>query len=566
MKHPPLLSILLSCLLSCLFCTTEGHAQQAILPMDIPPLLSGNFGELRTNHFHSGIDFKTSGKTGIPVRAVMDGFVSRINVSPRGYGRALYVDHPDGTTTVYGHLERFNKAIASFTLDSQYVKHSYTLDILLPPHRFPVKQGDIIAYSGNTGGSSGPHLHFELRETASQKIKDPAILYLGKIKDTVRPRIHSFMIYPQEGEGVVNGTTRKQPILIRRNRKTGAVSVSPHIKVWGKAGFALKAYDYMNNTRNAYGVKDITLKIDNRVVFHSGMNSFSFDETRYLNSFIDWEEWTYRKSFYIKSFVEPGNKFPSYRMEGDGIFTFNREKTYTIACILKDAWGNSETFHFTVQGVRQTVPPRRPLSDNILFPCKRENVFTQDGVSLRIPTGKLYTDLYFRYGITRNYTPFSPLYSLHERWPLHAACPLTIDIVNDTMPQKEKYGIVSVHNGKQQWIGGRYRQGKISADIRELGAFAVAIDTVPPTITPIHPESWPRNRKITFKVADAQSGISSWTASVDGQFVLFEPDNGQGLLLSCPLNARNMREKGRLKLTVCDACGNESVHLADYSL
>jgi hypothetical protein len=556
MKQKVILSTFLFLAVSSLFHAPAACAREAILPMDIPPLLAGNFGELRSNHFHSGIDFKTNGRTGIPVKAVMDGFISRIFISPYGFGRALYVDHPDGTTTVYGHLERFSKAVESLAVDSQYVRQSFFADLYLPSGRFPVKQGDVIAYSGNTGGSSGPHLHFEWRETASQRVMDPLMLYPEKIRDTVKPRILSLMIYPQKGAGAVNGRTAKQAIAIRKDRKTAGISISPEIKVWGKAGFAVKAYDYMDGTQNTCGVKDITLKIDGSTVFHSRMDGFAFSETRYLNSFIDWEEWTYRKSFYIKAFVEPGNLFPSYDMKGNGIFDFREERPYKIACILKDAAGNTETFSFTVQGRKQPVPPRRP--DGIPFSADRDNAFDRDGASLRIPAGNLYADIDFKYAVTNGYTAFSPLYGLHERWPLHSWCPLTVDIRHDTFPDKEKYGIVSVCNGKQQWIGGDYSQGKITARIRELGAFSVTVDTIPPTVKAIRPEAWSKTRKIAFHVADDLSGIASWTASVDGRFVLFELDGKSGRL-SCPLDARNMK-RGRciLTLTVCDTCGNKN--------
>jgi hypothetical protein len=557
LKH---LSLTLAAAVICLVaCTSIARAQQAILPMDIPPRLAGNFGELRTNHFHSGIDFKTQGRTGIPVKTVKDGFISRIFVSARGYGRALYVDHPDGTTTVYAHLDRFNKSIEAFTLDSQYVKQSFALNIYPPADRFPLRQGDIIGYSGNTGSSSGPHLHFELRHTASQRVLDPLVLYPKKIKDTTPPRIQSIMLYPKKGKGVVNGQAAKQRFAVQRNKQSGAAVLASVPKVWGETGFAVKAYDYMDDTHNAYGIKEIVLTIDSQTVFRSITDGFSFDETRYLNAFVDWEEWTYKRSFYIKSFVEPGNKFPSYRMEGNGIFLFNENKTYRMAYTLKDFGGNTTTFNFVVEGRKQPVPAGQ--SAGIFFPYNRDNTLERDGLSLHIPAGNLYTDLYLEYDTALRCSPFAPLYGLNPQTPLHAGARLTIAVRHDKRLPKEAYGIVAVNNNEQrQWIGGHYEDGKITAGIRETGAFSVAVDTLPPVVRPVAQKTWTANKNIVFSIVDRLSGISSWTATIDGEFVLFEYDAKSDRLF-CPLHARPVRPgKRRLKLTVRDACGNESVY------
>ncbi|MDR1122027.1 MAG: M23 family metallopeptidase [Dysgonamonadaceae bacterium] len=541
------------------FLPTAG-AQSCIAPMDIPLYLSGGFGELRNNHFHSGIDFKTQGKTGIPVKSVKGGYVSRIFVSPWGYGRALYIDHPDGTTTVYGHLERFNDAIESFTLDSQYIKQSFKVDLYLSAKQFPVKQGTVIAYSGNTGGSSAPHLHFELRKTSTQEVQDPLMLYKKMVQDVRPPQIQSIMVYPKEGQGVIGGKSAKQIISLKKNQK-GKVVPSPTLQVWGKIGFAIKAYDYMSGTKNIYGVKDITLKVDGNMIFRSLIDHFSFEETRYLNSFIDWKEWVYRKSFYMKSFIEPGNKLNIYRSKGDGFFDFNEERDYLLSYLLKDSHGNTSVFDFTVQGKKQTIPTVHP--SGTFFPCDQDNVYEKDGLTLTVPRGNLYTDVYFSYDKTvyhAAYSPLynSPLYKINENIPLHTPCPLSIAVIDDRLAQKEKYGLISVQRGKEQWIGGDYREGKIYATVKELSSFTVAIDTTPPLIRALKPESWSNNKKISFRVIDSSSGIASWTASLNDEFALFELD-GKNNHLYCTFDARRMKPgKNILQLIVRDACGNET--------
>ena len=282
-------------------------AQQLRQPFDFPILLSGNFGELRNNHFHSGIDFKTQGVEGKPIHAVQDGYVSRISVSPWGYGNGLYLTHPDGTTTVYGHLQRFAPSIARYIKTQQYEQESFNVNLFLDPDQLPVKKGEIVAYSGNTGSSGGPHLHFEVRDTESEEVLDPIEYFKEKITDTRAPKIQGILVCPQPGKGVVNGSSRKlelKPVTAKNGKQT----ITGKIEAWGEIGLAVKAYDYMDNTTNIYGVKDITLRQDSQIIYHSNLNRFAFDETRYLNSYVDYEEWKERRSFYMRSFVEPGNR------------------------------------------------------------------------------------------------------------------------------------------------------------------------------------------------------------------------------------------------------------------
>ena len=537
------------------------NAQSIIPPMDIPLFLSGNFGELRANHFHSGLDFKTQEVTGIPVKAVKDGYISRINISPWGYGRALYVTHPDGTKTVYGHLDHFVKSIETFARDSQYIKEKFQIELNLKPSQFPVKQGDIIAYSGNTGGSAGPHLHFEIRDAATDDLYDPLPYYKNRIQDDVPPEITGLMIFPQIGTGVVNGETQNQEIRLTKD-KTGNIIMTPEITAWGNIGIGVKAYDKMSGTRNTYLPKKISLEVDGIEIFAQSMDYLAFSESRYLNSLISFDDWINRKSFFMKSFIEPGNRLNIYqRKDGSGIISINEERIYKCKYTLTDAYGNTTVLPFEIMGTKQVIPEQRITG--ILFAYNKPNVFTNLNVFLEIPVGNLYTNVDFQYREIPGYTPFSSLFQLGERTPLHSSCPLKIKIQKDTYPEKSKYGVFSVIGTKRSWEGGAYKDGYMNCGIRELGNYAVGIDTVAPQIKPVAPQLWTKKGRISFKVTDNFSGIGEYKGTLDGRFVLFEYDPRIASMF-CEFDAQRMkRGKQHLVFSVKDRCGNESVYSGD---
>jgi hypothetical protein len=538
------------------FFSVNTYAQEIAPPLDIPLYLSGNFGELRSNHFHSGIDFKTQATTGLPVYTVDDGFVSRISVSPHGYGNALYIDHPGGKTSVYAHLERFAPQIEALVRDSQYHRESFSVNLFLSPQHFPLKKGDRIAWSGNSGGSGGPHLHFELRNTQTGKVIDPLPRFKNRIKDSAPPEIRELMVFPQDARGgSANGNTQNQ-VLKLISDKSGRKSLAQPLVAWGPIGIGIKAYDRMNETSNTYGVNEIILKVDSNEVYHSFFDSFSFGDTRYLNSYIDYAEWTERNSFFMKSFTEPGNRLGMNRARSNGIISIDQEKSYHLEYILKDVYGNTTTFRFDITG-QPTFPAREELQ-GVWFPYNRDNAFSDKGVELHIPIRNLYTDLDLQIQAIPWHTPFAPLYIVGDRIPLHGYCPLTLDIVNDSYPDKSKYGIVSYQQDKPNWIGGKYKNGKISAQIRELGQFSIDIDTVPPSITPLNPAKWETNRRIAFKISDESSGIQSCRGTLDGQYALFEYDAKNNLLYYVFDPKRTKREPQTLLLTVTDSAGNRT--------
>lgn len=551
-------SILLNIILF-LIGTIHPSAQELRNPFDFPILLSGNFGELRGNHFHAGIDFKTQGAEGKAVRAVEDGYVSRISVSPWGYGNALYIVHPNGLTTVYGHLQRFADSIAVYVKEQQYEQESFAVNLLPEPDQFPVRKGQIIALSGNSGSSGGPHLHLEIRETESDELLDPIPFYKNLIKDTRPPQIQGVMIYPVEGRGVVNGSNQKLELKPVRS-KDGKQVLTGKIQAWGDIALAVKGYDYMDNTSNIYGVRKVALRLDTVVVFRSNINRFPLDESRFLNSFTDYEEWTDNRSFFMKSFVEPGNRLSFIESINRGILTIDEERTYRLTYLLQDVYGNSSRINVWIEGKEQPIPSPNTLGAEY-FHWKSENRFGAKGIRFTIPAGNLYDDLYFRYSVKEDSTALSATHLLHDRSvPLHGKAELSLRLQNDSLDNKEKYGIVRKRNNRLAWIGGTYRNGWIDAEVRDFGNYLIAQDTIPPAITPVNPTAWAGSQKITFRITDNLSGIKTYRGEIDGAFVLFELDGKKGQATYQFDKNRLPRGNHKLTFTVTDNCGNQSVY------
>lgn len=541
----------------------EVQRKELLNPFDFPALLSGNFGELRGNHFHSGIDFKTQGAEGKAIHVVASGYISRISVSPGGYGNALYVNHPDGTTTVYGHILRFNDKIAAYVKEQQYQQESFSVNLSPTPEMFPVVKGDIIALSGNTGSSGGPHLHFEVRDTQTEELLDPLPWYQGQIRDSRAPRIQGVMVYPVEGAGIVNGKSRKQEFK-QITTAGGEATLTGKIEAWGKIGLAVKAYDYMSDTHHVYGVREITLLLDGQEIFHSRIDRFSLAESRYLNSLTDYAEWIENRSFYMKSFIEPGNKLRFLEARNRGYITINEERPYDLQYILKDLYGNETRLAIRIMGKEQLVAAP-DTANSQLFYWAAENRFGAKGIRLTVPKGNLYDYLYFRYSVKEDSTRLAATHVLHDTpVALHRNARLSLRLQKDPLENKKQYGITRLHRGRTAWIGGTYRTGWLEGDIRELGQYTLAMDTVPPTITPIDPATWTGKGRMVFRLTDNLSGVDSYRGEIDGAYVLFERDNRS--LITYRFDKEKL-SRGRhvLRLTVTDGCGNESSYSREFT-
>ena len=341
-------------------------------PVDYDIVLAGNFGEPRPWHFHGGIDVKTDNQEGKQIFSIADGYVSRLTVNMYGFGNAIYVSHPDGMTSVYCHLKRFAEKYEALLQRTG----RDTLSLVLPENKFPVKAGELIAISGNTGHSTGPHLHLELHDTESWVMVDPMEKLARFIPDTVAPQAHSFMAIPQGNEGLFNGGYSKQTFGFGQpdiKVQSSKFKVKREFTAWGRVGFALWADDYSEATYNHYGVRYTQLLVDGREVFHSDMTGIPVSCHPEVNQWGDYDHWRHTRIWYMKSYREPGMRLPIIHTDfSQGIVNFNEERPYHLTYILRDYQGNWSQYDFTVMGVRDArIKNPRPrcqlLNDYLLF-------------------------------------------------------------------------------------------------------------------------------------------------------------------------------------------------------
>lgn len=526
-------------------------------PFDFPLFLSGNFGELRSSHFHGGLDFKTQGAEGKPIHCIGDGYISRVTVSAGGYGNALYVTHNNGYTSVYGHLKSFPPAVAKRVREYQYANETFVVDLMYGSEQFPVKRGEIIGLSGNSGYSFGPHLHLEIRRALTNEPIDPLPFFKNKIKDTQPPRATKLMFYPKAGKGVINGSNQK----VTRTLNTARMSncVNDTLKVFGEIGIGVKANDYMDGTHNSYGVYSVRLLVDGKEYFNSQVNRFDFDENILVNSWADFSEYRAHSQWFIKMFVEPNNPLRMLHTdENKGWITVDKEKIYHVEFILSDIYGNSMRYHFVMKGVEQEIPAFTSQGGNCLH-WDMDNEMRDLGMRLLIPKGSLFDDAVLQTKLIDKKDAISYTYSLTEDYcPFKVGCELSIKINYFPVDETSKYYIQKVNKDGTYSMGGTYENGWVKTTINELGTYTVGIDTIPPRVTPIAKEKW-KNGVISFSASDSHTGVKSYKGTLDGKFVLFKYSL-KNRRLDCDLKAEHIsRGKHMLELTVTDYCGNENI-------
>lgn len=503
-----------------------------ISPLKIPVLLSSNFGELRIDHFHSGIDIKTQGVTGKQVVSVAKGFIYRISVSPTGFGNALYIRHQSGYSTVYAHLDRFSPEIEKYVKDQQYERKSFLITIFPPKEMFPVEQGQLIGWSGNSGSSGGPHLHFEVRKSDNENPVNP-LLFNFAVTDNISPVIEKLAIYPSDQHSFINGRNSALRLNVQGGNGKYSIPAQTVIKISGNAGFGVKLFDLLNGAGNKCAAYSIQLDIDSTTVFKYVMDEFSFNDSRFINSHIDYSAYM-RENIYIqRAYVQPNDKLDVYKeLINRGIFNFSDNKIHKVTIRVADVNNNKSTLTFNIKSETQkpVTTAAKAKDDRIIMPYNRTNRFSDENVSVVIPSGALYDTLFFSY----RKNPGSPamlshIYSIHNKFtPVQK--PFSLSIKPDRIiPGKEsKMLLVQLNdNMSKRPVTSTWSDGYVKADVTVFGNYYVGIDTIAPRITAqgmTKGINLAGRKEMRIRISDDFSGIKSYEPEIDGSWALFEYD------------------------------------------
>ena len=508
-----------------------------ISPVKIPLALSANFGELRIDHFHSGLDIKTQGVTGKEVVATASGYIYRISVSPGGFGKALYIKHPSGYSTVYGHLENFNDEIDKYVKAEQYEKKSFLVTLYPARDKFQVRQGDIIAYSGNSGSSGGPHLHYEIRKSEGEIPVNPLFFDFG-ISDNIKPVIEKLIIYPVNRNTLINNQNKKKSIIVTGTNGKFSVPSDTEIDISGETGFGIKAYDLLDESSNKCAVYSIELLIDSISVYKYAMDAFSFNESRYINSHIDYEIYQKEEIYIERTYVLPNDKLSVYKnLVNRGIYNFNDNKSHLAEIIVRDMNNNQSRLSFRIKANTLKPGDVPDKIEGILMPFNRSNSFEAENLKVKIPDNALYDTIYFSYkksSATRGM--LSDLHCINNIFtPVHK--PYTLSIKPDSIPagKKSKMLIVEVdEDNKKNAINSYWSDGYISAEARIFGKFYVGIDTLAPEITAngiVQGANLSGRKEMRIRISDDLSGINYYEPEIDGKWALFEYDQKNNVII-----------------------------------
>ncbi len=550
-----------------------------IIPVKIPVSLSSNFGELRIDHFHSGIDIKTQGTIGKEVVSCADGYISRIGVSPSGFGKALYIKHPSGYSTVYAHLDHFTPEIEAYVRALQYERKSFAISLFPPREKFPVRQGDLIAWSGDSGSSGGPHLHFEVRESDTELPVNPLLFDFG-ITDNLPPVIEKLAIYPVGKNSQVNGNAFKSVINLKGSNGKYFIPEEKELVISGSAGFGVKVYDLLNGATNKCEPYSITVMIDSTVLYRYVMDGFAFTESRYVNSHIDYETWMKDNIRIERAFALPNDRLTAYKsLLNRGIFDFNDNKTHNINITITDASQNKSTLLFRVRSSQEKQPVLIPATfapdsedKAIVMPFNKTNRFSAEEINVTIPSGALYDTLLFSYRKSPG-TPvmLSDVHSVHNKYtPVHRAYSISIKPTSIPEGMESKLMIVQLNDNMSKTpLSSTFTEGFLKADALSFGNFFIGIDTISPSIAApgLTPGINITGRKeIRLKIQDDFSGIKSYEATIDGKWALFEYDPKNELLTySFDEKYITKATKHTLSIRVSDNKDNVSSYSCDFT-
>lgn len=524
--------------------------------------LAGTYAELRPNHFHGGWDFRTDGQENLPVYSVADGYIARVVITPSGYGKMVMINHPGGITTVYGHLNGFMGKLDTVVRKAQYEQKKYDVTVEFKPSDFPVKKGQQFALSGNTGGSAGPHLHFETRRTSDGTMLNPVEYNsVFGVEDREAPKIYGVKIYGLSGRGEVNGVQQMKYIT---NAAGATLRQGSTVNAWGEIAFCVKASDYMTGTSFHYGVRKLRLSVDGTVISEIHIQNFKFSDKRAVNSLVDFYQLMTTKEYFVKFSKDKGNPLPVYvKQVKNGILSLREEgRRYKVMIEVEDDFGNTNSLSFIVKATQRPFPA---VDDDYTnwFKAGHTNTFSRKNMLLNLSKDALYTDVPIKYSEEPSKKYFSSVYDFDAEYtPLHVPADISVRVERDSLSNKSQYVLAKLNN-KNLVVGvypAKYVKGHMVGTTTQLGRFAVYKDDKAPTIGTEHILKLRQFPVMKLKIRDNLSGIDTYDGYIDGKWVLFEYDPKNSRIL-CDLRKAGLAEhrKHSLKVVVTDYCGNQGV-------
>jgi hypothetical protein len=534
-------------------------------PLNIAMDASGTFGELRSTHFHAGDDYRTQQKIGLPLHAAAEGTVSRVRVQIGGGGNSVYIDHPNGFSTVYLHMDTFNEVLAKIIRAEQYKQQRFDVDITLTSDQVKLTKGQFIGNAGNTGGSGGPHLHFEIRDTKTQRPLNPQLFGL-RFADKFNPTINGIILY-NLNDNLFNEFTPRKYFGVKSigSGRYSLAQTSP-IATFGKFGLGINSIDRHRAGGFQNGVYSIELFVDGKLISAAVFEELDFNTSRGIHSYIDYPHWKKTKAKIQKSFKDPGNRIEIFKtLNNEGVIELDQTKIYDVKYVVKDVAGNCSELNFKVENKVSANAVPTPLKGKLLEHNTKHS-FTTENINVEIPEGVLYSNLDFVYiEAPQRPNSYSNLHHVHNTLtPLFSSYSLSIKPTNLPAHLESKALIASVDGGSE---GGKFENGWVMVNTRNFGDFYVVVDTIAPTIAPrnlSNGKNVAAQTKIDFTISDNFSGIQSFNGYIDGEWVLMEYDSKNRHVWH-RFDSSLAKGEHTFKLIVKDWKDNEKVYEARFT-
>ena len=549
---------LLFCILFCSTLLAQNNFPKDYFspPLDIPMQLSGNFGELRPNHFHAGFDFKTQQKEGLKVYAAAEGYVSRIKISTFGNGKTIYITHPNGYTSVYAHLQKAVGTIQDFIIKSHYTEQSFEIEMYLKPGEISIKKGEWIAISGNTGASEGPHLHFEIRDSKTEYIINPMLFgFDSGFKDTKKPVISSLYVYPLSSTTTINKSQR--PILLNYSLQKDGTFLADKVVSNGAIGFGIIADDYDDVSFNKNGVYSVNSFLNGQPSFGYQFDTYSFDDMRYVNALIDYSRYKKTQQRVQKLFMKNKYGLPFIKTdEAKGQITpmLNLDALYRIE--VADFFGNTSIVSVPVQyDSTPIVVPAEPIVSKYFINANKDNIFEKENVAVFFPAGTFYDDFALNFDVKNKV-----LYLHDDTVPVHTNFTISITDSQFSKEQREKIFIGRLEGDQISYNSTFKKDSIFTSKVKTLGKYKLVSDTIAPKVSILKPieGKWVSDDAIQFQISDVSSGIKFYNGYLNEKWVLFEYDNKTSKITHIFNDEQLLEGANELKVIVIDNVGNST--------